>query len=210
MGADEFIDEITATGTFVAPKSRSSIHTDGLWHQVFHCLIVRSSEPTSVVLQRRCAEARSFPNRLDLSATGHLLSGETPLDGARELREELGITVQPDALTHIGTRLLADDSGEGKNRERIHLFFLSDDRPLTDFAPDPTEVQSLVEIKIDDLLQVLNDPEHVAEAIEWSPEQSTNAVTIEHQQLVSPVDGYWNVLLVMADRFAKGQYPLAI
>lgn len=210
MSDDEPIDQITATGAYINSEPRSTIHADGKWHQVFHCLIVRTPEPTTVVLQRRSAHARSFPNKLDLSATGHLLAGEQPLDGVREVEEELGIEVDVSALTSVGTRLLADDSGEGRNRERVNLFFLTDDRPLNDFSPDETEVQSLIELSVEELLSVLNEPGYEATALEWRPNRDLVEVLITKDQLVTPVDGYWNVLLVMAERFNKGLRPIAI
>ncbi len=210
MTDDESIDHVTPTGVFVARKSRSEIHRKGLWHDVFHCLIIRKLTPASVVLQRRSASAKSFPNQLDLSATGHLRSGESPRHGVRELREELGVNVVGSALTSLGTRLLADDKGEGLNRERVHVFFLADDRPLTEFSPDPSEVQSLLEIPVAKLLLVLNKPGYQASAEEWRPGHDPTNVTIGKEQLVTAVDGYWNVLLVMADRFCRGEEPLSI
>ena len=209
MSSDEAIDRVTATGVFVETLSRSEVHRLGHWHQVFHCLIVRPTRST-VVLQRRSASARSFAGRLDLSATGHLVAGEDPTAGIRELREELGIHVDHDQLVPLGTRLLADDSGEGQNRERIHVFLLSDERPLTDFEPDPSEVQSLVEVPIDELLLVLDDPAAEAKATEWQPGSKPRDTILSAQELVGQVDSYWLVLLVMAQRFVDGNRPLAI
>lgn len=45
-----------------------------------------------IYLQKRAANKRLYPGRWDLSATGHVLAGESREDAAlRELREELGI-----------------------------------------------------------------------------------------------------------------------
>ncbi len=194
-----------ATGEILESRHRADVHREGLWHQVFHCLVLRPAR-RSVVLQRRAYTKAAFPGLLDLSATGHLESGEIPLDGLREFEEELGVSVSPDALVSLGTRLLADDNGEGRNRERVHVFFVLDDRPLAEYAPPEHEVADLVEIVVEDLIAILGDPELVVEA----GSIAEGAVSISNRDLVEGADGYWTVLAVMAQRALAGETLLAI
>lgn len=210
MPPEELLDVIEPDGTPTGRRTRREVHDEGLWHQVFHCLLIRSDEPARVVLQQRHRGVRSFPGKLDLSATGHLSAGESPLDGIRELEEELGVTIDRAALVPLGTRLLVDDGGEGRNRERVHVFFVADDRPLDAFAPDPDDVEALVEIGVADLLRLLGDPAATAEVTRWSSGSDPGPTTITAEDLVPAVDGYWTVLAVMAERFARGDRPLAI
>lgn len=181
------------------------VHAQGLWHQVFHCLVLRPSA-RSIVLQRRAFTKAAFPGQLDLSATGHLEAGETPLDGLREFEEELGIELDPRHLISLGTRLLADDNGEGKNRERIHVFFVLDDRPITEYRPPPHEVADIVEIGVTDLLAILGD--HNLEVAARSAMKG--AVSVGNTDLVEGSDGYWTVLAVMAHRALAGETLLAV
>ena len=194
-----------ATGEVCATEDRAVVHAEGLWHQVFHCLILRPSA-RSVVLQRRAFTKAAFPGLLDLSATGHLEAGESPLDGLREFEEELGASLDAELLIPLGTRLLADDNGEGKNRERDHVFFVLDNRPLTDYRPPAHEVADLVEIEVTDFLAILGDPNLTVEA------HSTRAESepITRHDLVEGADGYWTVLAVMAQRALAGETLLAI
>lgn len=210
MPPDEELDVVEPDGTWVGRRTRREVHERGLWHQVFHCLVVRSEPPARIVLQQRHQGVRSFPGKLDLSATGHLSAGESPLDGLRELTEELGVTVDPDRLVPLGARLLVDDGGEGRNRERVNVYLLADDRPLDAFHPDPDDVAALVELAAADLLAILADPSATAPATRWTPGTEAAAVAVSADDLVPAVDGYWTVLAVMADRFAHGQRPLAI
>jgi 8-oxo-dGTP pyrophosphatase MutT (NUDIX family) len=207
---DELLDVIEPDGTWVGRRTRRQVHAEGLWHQVFHCLIVRSAEPARVVLQQRHRHLRSFGGKLDLSATGHLSAGEDPLDGIREVAEELGIDIDPARLVPLGARLLVDDSGEGRNRERVHAYLLADDRPLVDFAPDPGAVEALVEVEVADLLAIVGDPGTVVRGTRWAPGSDPVEVRVAAADLVPAVDGYWVVLAVMADRFARGLRPVAI
>ncbi|MEM7274044.1 MAG: NUDIX domain-containing protein [Actinomycetota bacterium] len=216
----ERLDIVTATGAPLGDATRAEVHRDGRWHNVFHCLVIRSGRPARVVLQRRHRSKAAFPGLLDLSATGHLIAGERPIDGVRELNEELGTSASPGDLTPIGVRLLADDGGEGRNRERVHLYFLADDRSLADFGPDPAEVESLVEVEVADLLRLLaadqvdeEDADTAASsvsAVEWRPGSAERPTTIRQTDLVPAIDGYWVVVLVMAERFVAGDRPLAI
>ncbi len=190
--------------------ARSEVHRDGLWHQVFHCLLVRSAEPPRVVLQRRHSHARSFAGKIDLSVTGHLSAGEAPTDGVREIREELGLDVDPARLVPLGRRLLADDAGEGRNREVAHVYLLPDDTPLGDFRLDPAEVGGLVEIAVDDLLAVIAEPGVHVECDVVDTSRSVGRARVSAADLVPAVDGTWVVAALMAARYVRGERPLAI
>jgi len=207
---DELLDAFDDGLHLIGPTPRGLVHVDGLWHQVFHCLIVRSTPPARVLLQRRPRTARSFAGLLDLSATGHLLTGEDPRDGVRELVEELGIIAAPSDLVSLGRRLLIDDAGEGHNREIVNAFLLPLDTPLESFDLDGCDVAGIVEIDVAALLTILADQTAAVTARELSSDQAVRAVTCRAADLVPPIDGYWTVLAVMAERFVAGQTPLSI
>lgn len=206
----ELLSVVSPTGVPLGAGARSEVHRDGHWHAVFHCLIVRPGMPARVVLQRRDRAKPKFPGQLDLSATGHLRAGERPRDGVRELREELGVDVSADDLVSVGVRLLADDRAEGRNRERISLFFLADERPLDAFVPGPGEVDGVLEALVDDLLLLADGSPGPIPATEWRPGHGIEEVEVNGRDLVDPIDGYWTVVLVMARRFAAGLRPLAV
>ncbi len=223
--ADELLDVVEATGAPLGRAGREEVHRRGLWHEVFHCLVVRPDPPARVVLQRRRRAARAFPGQLDLTVTGHLAAGEQPLDGRREISEELGIEVRPEQLVPLGVRLLADDAGEGRNRERAHAYLLPDDRPLTAYPLDPSEVEGLVELTVADLLRLLAGAAAAADGpvaggdaavtvpcreISAAPGSVPVETTCRPDDLVLPLDGYWTVVAVMAERLVAGHRPLAV
>lgn len=210
MMQDELLDVIEPTGAFLKQELRSVVHREGLWHQTFHCLLVRSALPARVVLQRRRAGTTSFPGRLDVSVTGHLSAGEEPLHGIRELREELGIEVDPARLVSLGRRMLADDAGEGRNREIAHVYLLMDDTPLTSFNLDPSEIGGLVELTIADLLAILEDPMLSVPGHAIDASGTTGDVMCCAGDLVPVIDGYWVVLATMALQHIRGLHPLGI
>lgn len=210
MSHTEHLDVVTPTGVYVETLPRPDVHEQGLWHQTFHCLVVRPSAQT-VLLQERSAQKSSFPGLLDLSVTGHLEAGEKPLEGIRELREELGVDASADQLVPVGVRLLADDLGEGHtNRERVHVFFMADDRPASDYNPPVDEVSALVEIDTADFVSLFGPELPTITAIRHAVGQPSERVQIGAANLVVPTDGYWIVLAVMAQRFVRGEGPIAV
>lgn len=153
----------------------------------------------------------AFPGKLDLSVTGHLEAGESPEDGIREAEEELGVDFDAAAFVSVGTRLLADNNGEGRNRERVHLFFLADDRPIEAYNPPADEVVGLLEIEISAFVAALANPELAVDVA--AVDAGTNEVrrrTFARDDLVEGSSGYWAVLGVMAGRFADGEQPIGI
>ena len=207
----EMLSVVEPTGRHVGVAERSEVHRQGLWHEVFHCLLVRPASPARVVLQRRSDTAKSYPRLLDLSVTGHLQAGESPIvGGLREVAEELGIDVDPSQLISLGRRLLADDYGEVRNREVMHTYLLADDRPLDAFTLDAQHAGGLVEAPVDGLLDVLADPQRRIGVRERDVAGVVTERTIGRHDLVTPVDGYWTVVLVMASRMVAGQLPLAV
>ncbi len=207
----EMIDVVDpATGQRTDTRSRVEVHVEGLWHQVFHCMVIRPSA-RSIVLQQRTRSKAAFPGKLDLSVTGHLEAGESPEDGIREAQEELGVALDAAALVPVGIRLLADDNGEGRNRERVNLFFLPDDRPIEDYRPPADEVAGLVDIGIGAFLAVLADPELTVEVPAFDAATGeVSSQSFARDDLVEGASGYWTVLGVMAGRFADGEQPIGL
>ncbi|HSJ36707.1 MAG TPA: NUDIX domain-containing protein, partial [Planococcus sp. (in: firmicutes)] len=103
--------------------TREEVHKKGLWHDTFHCWIVEMTEGTPYIhLQLRSPEKKDFPDLLDISAAGHILAHETVVDGAREIKEELGIDVKFDELMPLG---IFKDQLAVQNfldNERCHVF----------------------------------------------------------------------------------------
>jgi len=66
------------------------------------CFIVDSRG--RLFVPRRSPDKKRLPNALDFSAGEHVASGETYLQAmVRGFKEELGMTIQPSDLEHIGT-----------------------------------------------------------------------------------------------------------
>ncbi len=102
----EYLDVCTEDGRPTGKTvSRDDAHRDGIMHRTAHVWIVREKKGGyDILLQKRSMEKESFPGMYDTSSAGHIPAGEEPLRSAlRELKEELGISAEPDQLAFAGT-----------------------------------------------------------------------------------------------------------
>ena len=98
---EEMIDVTNSSGELQGRStSKSEIHRQGLWHRAAHVWILGRGR---VLLQRRSPRKENHPGLWDVSAAGHVSSGEDVLLSAvRELGEEIGIHLDASALVPIG------------------------------------------------------------------------------------------------------------
>jgi isopentenyldiphosphate isomerase len=91
MAHDEIFDLVNEAGEVVGQALRSECHGNpALMHPVVHVLV--HNRQGDLFLQKRALNKDIQPGRWDTSVGGHLLPGETVLDGARrEMQEELGV-----------------------------------------------------------------------------------------------------------------------
>ena len=211
----EMLDIFDDLGRHLGIKPRDAVHQSGDWHKVFHCQIVTVRDGVPVlVLQRRSNHKAAFPGLLDLSAAGHLAAGEAPLDGVRELAEELGVRANRGDLVLLGERRLIDDSGEGLlNKELTSVFLLRDDRPLVDYVLQTAEVDAVFDAPIEHLLALFaGDITHIdLVGVEHAGSDAANEVSVRVSRVdFVPGESYWVNLFIMCERLLRGVRPLAI
>ena len=111
----------------------------GALHGASHVWIWRRTESSiEVLLQRRAGDKATWANHLDISAAGHIDSGETPLRAAsRETEEELGLAVDGIRLELVGVHranLEAAISGQKIMENEFQFVYLlelrEDDNPV--------------------------------------------------------------------------------
>ncbi len=99
----ELIDVLTPDGEPTGiRKPKALVHRDGDWHRAAHIWI--ATNDGRILLQRRSLQKENHPGLWDVSAAGHVSSGESVVDSAiREVGEELGLHIEPSELRHIAT-----------------------------------------------------------------------------------------------------------
>lgn len=163
----EIFDVYDERGICTGTAERGEVHARGLWHHTVHCWLVRREESDSsrsnrsakVLFQQRSLGKDTNPGCFDITAAGHLLTGETPRDVVRELEEELGVQVSFEQLTEFGI-IREQESGVVRgvpyiDAEVSHVYGLVTSMPLMDFKLQEEEVSGLYEADAGDLIALM-------------------------------------------------------
>ena len=127
----ELLTVYDADGRACGERPRAVVHAQGLSHHVCHLWVVGERNGVcGLWLQQRQFDRPLFPGGFDLTSTGHIDPGETPLTGVlREAREESGLQLTAADLI---------DGGSYRQRYSEMLFV-----PLADFAAAQEQGASL-------------------------------------------------------------------
>ena len=193
----------------IGVKPRDAVHRDGDWHQVFHCWVIgrEANGAPFVVLQKR-RHYLDYPNKIDISAAGHLSAGETPRDGKREIEEELGLRPAFDELIPLGRRLGIHRTGAFVDCQICHVFLYQCDQPLADYAYQNEEIAGLLRLRIDDGLRLFagDVPYVLAPAVGLDAPE----VALSRGDFIPSVDNYVVKILILAKRYFAGEKELWI
>lgn len=136
-------------------KERKKIHLDGDWHKAAHLWIIKDAR---ILLQKRSSEKKIFPNRFDVSCAGHVSAGENYKDSIiRELKEELGIDVNEDALIFLEKRKQITKYKNLISREIIAVFLLRYNGKMNELKIDKKEVSEVRLFTIKELRKLLKE-----------------------------------------------------
>lgn len=99
----EFIDVLDERRNKVGiVRNRELVYKNGDWHKTVHIWLINSKN--ELLIQKRAKDKQTFPNLWAISIAGHVISGETSIEAAlREIKEEIGIDVNPNDLKLIFT-----------------------------------------------------------------------------------------------------------
>ncbi|MCA1023862.1 NUDIX hydrolase [Halobacillus litoralis] len=122
---DELLDIFNEKEEKTGVKARGEVHRDGDWHETFHCwVLTKSDSEWHMLLQKRAFDKADYPGFYDITAAGHIESGEGVIPGGlREIKEELGLSLERSDLTPAGY-VKEELIGKGMvDREICRLFF---------------------------------------------------------------------------------------
>lgn len=132
-------------GTCLGTAPRSRVHKAGHWHETFHCWFAeRINGDDFLYFQVRSSAKKDYSGLLDITAAGHILANESPLDGLREVKEELGIDVTVEDLQSLGTIKDSLISPEFIDRELCHVFLYKEHQPFEKFQLQKDEVSGIM------------------------------------------------------------------
>lgn len=128
---------------------RKQAHREGVQHRTSHVWIMRRKEGRyQILLQKRCADKDSFPGCYDISSAGHIPAGDDFISSAiRELKEELGVDIQPEQLINCGLfNKIVDEVFHGEefhDRQVSRIFLLNLDMEPEEFTVQKEEIDEV-------------------------------------------------------------------
>jgi isopentenyldiphosphate isomerase len=152
QGYEEDGEPITAFGIPMRSAAKGALHGSA------HLWIYRvKNGQLQVLLQKRSASSKTWPNYYDTSAAGHINFRETPLTAAlRETKEELGIEVVPETarllflhrqeLRYVPRRIIENE---------FQWVYAFDATHTAHFTLESSEVKSVLWVNLDGLSKLL-------------------------------------------------------
>lgn len=169
-------------------RPRSIVHAQGLRHHVCHLWVVGVRDGVrGIWLQKRQNDRPLYPGFYDLTATGHMDPGETPLTAAlREAREEIGLRADEASVTPGGSYRQRYYRADGGFDDELSFVFLMRQDGVPPFAPGP-EVAQMVFVPLEDFALAHLDPHDLP-----ARDMDGNALTLPHGKLVCLHGEEWN------------------
>lgn len=147
----ELIDIVDENGIPTGETiDRTDAHRTGARHRTTHIWIVRRvGERIFILLQKRAKYKDSFPGCYDISSAGHIPAGvDFVASGLRELKEELGITIDPCELIECGLhRTFAQNEFHGLpyvDNQVAKVFLLWKEIDVEDMVLQKEEIESVM------------------------------------------------------------------
>lgn len=210
----ELFDVLSAEGKPLGyAKKRAEVHRDGDWHGSIHVWVYGlDRDGPYLAFQRRGRFKDTLPLKLDATVGGHLRSGETTEQTLREVQEEIGRTVKLPELQPIGIRVTAGEASLGiLDREIQHVYLWRVDEPLSNFVPNPDELESLIQLRLDDVLAIFGDGVVAADALELKAGSAILTPTlVTRSEFAAGIDRYPFRVAIAASNVLRGDRYVAI
>lgn len=164
---NEYFDVLKGNGEYTNEvASREECHKKGLYHKAV-VVIVLSTDNKKVLLQKRSANKKLWPNLWDITAGGHVLSGELGYQAViRETKEEIGINIKKEELEFIGTTTSETIKGDIINRHFNEYFIVHKDIDINDITLQEEEVQDIKWLEKEEVIRrIKNNYEDLTEKI---------------------------------------------
>ena len=113
------------------------------------------NDKKELLLQKRSATKKSHPNCWDISGAGHIMAGESVIDGAiRELKEELGIKTNENELKFIA---IVKSTKNPKNMEFQYVYLLKCNKQVEEYIFEDNEVSEVKYVHFKELEKMVEE-----------------------------------------------------
>ena len=153
----ELFDVLNEKGEYTGlVKTREICHKEGLWHKAVVVFIINSKG--QVLLQKRSPYKKLWPNMWDITAGGHVLTGEFGFQAIiRECKEEIGIELEKTDITFIGSAISTNVKNDIVNNHFNEFYIASKDIDETKLKLQEEEVSEVKWIDKNEIIKRIKD-----------------------------------------------------
>jgi isopentenyl-diphosphate delta-isomerase type 1 len=136
----EFVDIVDENDILTGEVMKKKLaHKEGKYHRTAHIWII--NEKGEILLQKRSNLNRTHPNCWDISAVGHIRTGESVKEGAlRELKEEIGVIACEKDLVYITKN---EKKTNPQNKEFAYIYLIETRLKVNEYKFEDAEVSEV-------------------------------------------------------------------
>jgi len=140
---EEYFDVLNENGVFTGQvATREECHTKGLWHRAVYAFIIDNSG--NVLLQKRSANKKLWPNKWDVTVGGHVDSGEFGRQALiRECKEELGLEINDDDIKYLISSTSINEKGNIINKHFNECYLITKNVDISKIKLQEEEVSEI-------------------------------------------------------------------
>lgn len=154
---EEYFDVLNEKGEYTENiETREKCHKEGLWHKAVALFIVNSKN--QVLLQKRSETKKLWPNMWDITAGGHVLAGEFGFEAIiREADEELGIKIDKQDITFVGSAITTNIKGDIVNNHFNEFYIVNKEVNECELTLKEEEVSDIKWIEKEEIIERIKD-----------------------------------------------------
>ena len=154
---EEKFDVLNELGEFTGKiATREECHKKGLWHRADYAYII--DEKQNILLQKRSANKKLWPNMWDVTVGGHVDSGEFGRQALiREAKEELGIDINDNDIKYLVGSTSINEQGDIINKHYNECYLITKNIDISDITIQKEEVSEIRYFSKDEILKRVNN-----------------------------------------------------
>ena len=174
----EKFDVLNEQGEFTGKiATREECHKKGYWHRAVYAFII--DDKGNVLLQKRSANKKLWPNMWDVTVGGHVNSGEFGRQTLiREAKEELGIKISDNDIKYLVGSTSINEQGDIINKHYNECYLIT---------------------KNIDISNIVIQKEELSEVRYFSKEELIKRIDNNYEGLTQKT-GAWNFLKVILEK----------
>lgn len=157
FSTQEVFDVLNEKGEFTGQTAtREECHKNGLWHRAVYAFII--DENKNILLQKRSAKKKLWPNMWDAPIGGHVDSGEFGRQALiREAKEELGIDISDDEVKYLVGSTSVNEMGDVINKHFNECYLITKSIDTSKIKLQEDEVSDIKFFTKEELLERISN-----------------------------------------------------